>query len=303
MTDLVTYLELKYLASTLTVAETSADQYRIAVRQLNRYHQQPVLLTDLSDGLVIRFMKWLKALGRSERTANNKRQAILTLWRHAANINKLIPPPPRIPKLEEPRRIVQAWTVDQLAELLGASDHAEPIFAVSGHGVPRLLWDKRHWRALILVIYDTSHRIGALLDATRDCVDFPSRSILLKAEWTKQKSDTWHRLHPDTLAALAALPKSDSPLLFPFPLRRRAIWPAFRAILEAAKLRATRKDLFHKLRRTSFTYVFALLGESAALEQAGHATNMTASYLDRQLLAKLQNRPSPVDVLPRPKAR
>lgn len=295
MHDLTTYLEQKYLASTLTVSESAADQYRIAIRQLNRYCKQPVKLSDLSSSLVIQFMKWLKSLGRSERTANNKRQAILTLWRHAADINKLIPGPPRIPKLEEPKRIVQAWTVDQLAELLCAAEHAEPICGQSGP------WDKRHWRALILTIYDTSHRIGALLDATRDAVDFASGSILLRAEWTKQKADTWHALHADTLGAIAGMPSSKSPLLFPFPLRRRAIWPAFRAILKAAKLRATRKDLFHKLRRTSFTYVFALLGEQAALEQAGHATNMTASYLDRQLLKTLEKRPSPVDVLPRPK--
>lgn len=296
MSDLIAYLEDKFLASNLKISDTSAEQYRISVRLLNRYYKQPVKLTDLSDSLVIRFMKWLKSLGRSERTANNKRQAVLTLWRHAAEVNKLIPAPPRIPKFTEPVRIVQAWTVDQVAELICASDHAEPI--VVGDQV----WDKRHWKALILTIYDTSHRIGALLDATRDSVDFANRSILLKAEWTKQKSDTWHQLHPETLASIAAMPKSDSPLLFPFPLRRRAIWPALRAILKAAKLRTTRKDLFHKLRRTSFTYTFALLGEQAALEQAGHATNMTSSYLDRQLLRSLQKRPSPVDVLPRPRA-
>lgn len=48
-------------------------------------------------------------------------------------------------------------------------------------------------------------------------------------------------------------------------------------------------------------YVYALLGEQAAKEQAGHATNMTASYLDTHLLRKLQNKPNVIDVLPRPK--
>lgn len=286
-----TYFETKYVPSNLNLSDTAAEQYRIALRQLDKFNSVPVKLTELSESLVLGFVRWCIASGRSERTANNKRQAVLTLWRHAANETKLISAPPKIAKVIEPGRIVQAWTIEEVSRLLDAV-----AFCTEVRG-----WDARHWRALILVIYDTSHRIGAVLKATRDALDMRRGTLLLKAEWTKQKRDILHKLHPDTLAALSALPQTKSPLLFCWPLRRRAIWDAFRMILAAAGLRATRKDLFHKLRRTSFTYVFALLGEQAARDHAGHATNLTASYLDKQLLSELRETPSPVDVLPRPK--
>jgi len=289
--QLTAYFELKYVPYNLNLAENSAEQYRVTLRQLDAWNKSPVAVTELSDSLILKFMRWLKSIGRSERTANNKRQAILTLWRHAAHVHKMLDAPPPIPKMEEPRRIVQAWTVADVCRLIEVSRFAKPLGE----------WDWRHWQALILVIYDTSHRIGALLDATRDALNMSTGHLLLKAEWTKQKSDTQHKLHPDTLAALALLPKSKCGKLFAWPRRKRAIWAEFRKILESGGLRATRKDLFHKLRRTSFTYVYALLGESAAREQAGHSSNVTASYLDKALLASLQNKPAPVDVLPRPK--
>lgn len=288
---LLTYFETNYVPHQVNLSPHATEQYRISIRLLNKFHSSPVKIADLEPSLIARFMKWLKGLGRTERTVNNKRQAFITLWKHAATINQLIDAPPRIPKLEEPKRLPQAWDVDQVKRIVESARHSPVIRD----------WTPAHWEALVLVIYDTSHRIGAILQATRDCLDLDAGTILLSATWTKQKQEILHQLHPDTLEALRKLPRSKSGLLFPWPLRMRAIWPAFRAILLAAGLRAGRKDLFHKLRRTSYTYVYALLGEHAAKEQAGHATNMTASYLDPHLLRKLQKRPSVIDVLPRPK--
>lgn len=284
------FFEDEFLTEHVNMTENSAQQYRVAIRQLNRFHERPVFLIDLSKELILRFMRALKAPGtRSERTINNKRQAILTIWREAAEL-RLCDPPGKIPKLVEPTRIVRAWTVDEVSRLLDACEFAQRLDG----------WDRRHWKALCLTIYDTSHRIGALLQTSRASLD-GSGYLLVLARHSKQKTDKLHKLHAETIAAINELPPAN--LLFPWPKRKRAIWPAFRAILKAAKLPATRKDLFHKIRRTSFTYVYALLGADAAREQAAHSTDMRKSYLDVELLKLLQNRPSPTDVMPRPRPR
>lgn len=286
-----TYFELKYAPENLKLSEDAAQQYRIAIRQLDEFAEAPVTIASLNESLLTRFVKWVKSNGRAERTANNKRQAILTLWRHAAEKTDFVAAPPKIAKLEEPTRIVQAWDVADFGRILQAARFSRELPG----------WDWRHRTALLLTIYDTSHRIGAILKATKTALNIKKGTLLLRAEWTKQKADTIHQLHPETLAAFSRLPVSTYPLLFPWPLNRRAIWADLKAVLVAAGLPATRKDMFHKLRRTSFTYTYALLGEQAARDHAGHTSNVTASYLDKQLLAQLQPRPTAIDVLPRPK--
>lgn len=282
------YFESNYLTENLRLSPLAADQYRIAIRQLNRFTKRETNLGDLSKDLILRFIRHLKADGKlTERTINNKRQALLTVWRAAAAAG-LCSAPGRIPKLSEPRRIVRAWTVEELARILDACDLARPL--------PN--WTAAHWRALILTAYDTSHRLGALLKTARAGVD-ASGYLLVVAEHSKQRTDKLHRLHPETLETIRSLPPAE--LLFPWPLRKRAIWIELKKILTAAKLPATRRDLFHKLRRTSFTYTYALLGPEAARDQAAHTTDLSKSYLDHELLRRLQNRPAPVDVLPRPK--
>jgi len=294
-TGILEYFESKYVLLNPNISANSIEQYRVNLRMFEKWNTRPVKLRELSPELVTKFIVWVRSEGKSERTANNKRQAILTVWRHAAR-KKYVAMPDTVAKISEPDRIVEAWTVDQIRRILDACDSTEPMTSRDGR-----YWDRRHWRALVLTIYDTSHRIGALLQVTKTAVRSDG-SLFANAVWTKQKSDTIHQLHPDTVAALAELPKSESPLLFPWPMRKRAIFAYFKAILKAAKLPTTRKDLFHKIRRTSFTYVYALLGPQAARDQAGHATDLTSAYLDKRICANLQNRPLAISVLPRPEA-
>jgi len=157
-------------------------------------------------------------------------------------------------------------------------------------------WSTDHTQALILTIYDTSHRVGALLKLCRDQLDRNGRLHAL-AEQTKQKSDTVHQLHSQTLAAIAGLKRTKR--LFPWPRNQRAIYPFLRRILQAAGLPATRRDLFHKFRRTSYTMVYALAGPDSASRHAGHATNLAKSYLDVELAREIRGDKSPIELMPR----
>lgn len=281
------YFNKEMKPKNLKLSKGAAVNYMVAINQLNKFKHALVRLCDLSEDLLLNFLSHLKETGtNSQRTLNNKRAAILMIWKHAAK-RKLVKPPPAIDKFKEPRRKVRAWTPDEVARILEACR-----FAPKCHG-----WDGRHWRALVLVIYDTSHRVGALLLTPRSAISSEGK-LHVQAEHSKHNADTIHQLHPETLKAISEMPYHTK--LFPFPVSRREIWRQFREILLAAKLPTSRKDLFHKLRRTSFTLVYALLGHQAAREHAAHSSDVTESYLDKDLLKSIAKVPCPIDVLPRP---
>ena len=273
-----------YVQHKFGLSANTIQQYRIAVGQFRNWYGKPV--DQLHEQLVL---NWLRSISqcRSPRTINNKRQTILTLWRFGFRRGLIKRQPPindDLPKLREHKRIPTAWSIAEINRLLQACQKVKPV----------RMWDGRHWQALLLVIYDTSLRIGALLQTAR--LDVSARGFLIcRAEYQKQTRDTVQRLHPQTLQAIDAMP--NHPLLFPWPLHPRAIWRKFRQVLQAAELPATRRDLFHKLRRTSYTIVFEELGQDAASRHAGHSTDQSAAYYDPTWQA---GKTQPVDVLPRP---
>jgi hypothetical protein len=108
---------------------------------------------------------------------------------------------------------------------------------------------KVFWPALILVIYDTGLRITALTSIPMADVDLARGWVTVRADLQKQKAEQVFELHPDTIACLAKMPVGRA-MLFPLPIRLPALRERLRKLLIQAGLRATRYDLFHKLRRT-----------------------------------------------------
>lgn len=291
--ELMEFFDDVFVLERLNLTAGAATNYRVAIRHLYDFWKVPVLLEDLSDDLLLRFMRHLKSSGtQSERTINNKRAAIKTVWMLAFK-KGLAKQPGVIGRYRVPKRIVQAWTVDEVGRILIACKSAPSIRG----------WNYRHWRGLVLTIYDTSHRIGALLKTPRSALNSRGE-LLVRAEVSKHFEDKLHVLHPETVMELSGMHQPPgNEMLFPWPLAKREIWRRFKPILKEAGLTATRRDLFHKLRRTSFTYVYAFLGEEAARDHAAHTSNVTSSYLDRELVRALRNLPSAIDVLPRPEPR
>lgn len=269
-----------YLA-THWLAPKTAQQYEVAVTIFHRWHGSTVPLDAMTPELVMRFLRDFSA-NRSPKTCNDKRQVLLTLCRHAGK-------PITVPKLREIRRVPTAWSMDDLHKLLLACDRARLWTYAS-----RSVWLPAHWRALILTCYDTGLRIGCLLDAPRSCVDLSRQTLLVPGELQKQRADTLHRLHRQTCETIGSLPPSN--LLFPWPMRREQIWVWLGRILEDAGLPTSRRDKFHKLRRTSYSHVYRELGLTAASRHAGHSGDMSAHYLDPTIL----DQPDAVDVMPRP---
>lgn len=272
------------------IKEATVAEYAGAVRMLDRYNGAPTLVSDLSETFVLGFMHWLLEVRKSSPvTVNGKRKVILLLWRLASE-RGLIGAAPRIRRVKAPKRLATAWSPTEVARILKNVSAGQPKrFCES-----RRLWTCDHWCGLILTIYDTSHRLRCLLDVPRSCYDPVRQELRMPAEIIKQNADMVHRLHPQTCAFLDKLPPSK--LLFQWPRHRREIWRCFRRIIHAAGLPSTRRDLFHRLRRTSYTLVAVSHGIHAATRHAGHGSDLSAAYLDRRFLPE----PDALDALPRP---
>lgn len=229
---------------------------------------------------ICRMMRRLLDTGHSIKTVHNYRQAALYLLAQAGQ--RIDPRDCRPPKIV--RRRPTAWRPDELARIVGACRMARWERG----------WGPRHWEALTVAAYETGLRIGTLLLADVAHLDEHACTLYVPGEHQKSREETVHPLHRETAVMLATLPRRDT-RLFPWPFNRRVIWKRYGEILRRAGLPDTSRDKFHKLRRTSYTYVAAAQGVPAATEHAAHRGDLSEFYLDRQFVP----RPSPLDALPR----
>ena len=265
-------------------------QLLTSVRRLEDWHGGRLTPSDFSAELLTAFLADYCA-GHAARTVNSKRQALLTLWRFAYRQGRCANPPGEVAKAREPRRIPVAWTITEVERLLAECRRQTGLIS----GLLARYW----WPSLVLVIYDTGCRIGAMRQAR--CIDFSAGEhvLLVRAEHMKGCADRLYWLSDQTTVALAGMHATTRELLWPWPYHRRTFWTKFRRIVEGAGLSADRRgmSLFHKLRRTNLSYCAAVDLELARA-QAGHASSaMTLRHYIDPRIAKTR---SAVDVLPRP---
>lgn len=276
---------------------TTVD-YETTIGRLCRFAGRQVGVSELTDELIAGHMAAMVAKGRSISTINKHRTNLCTLWRFAHR-KKLVSTLPDVDKLREPKREPECWSMEEFGRILQAARQAEGEIGLTPAGD----W----WEALLLTLYDTAVRISALMLARREHFDPAGGWLKIVAESQKQKADQVFRLHPDTLAAIAKVKVDVSGLVFPwqFDWKRRidpnAPWRSlhrsYRRILKRAGLPHGKRDLFHKIRRTTATAIADQLGEAAAQSYLGHScAKVTAAYLDRSKIRGVRG----VDVLPRP---
>lgn len=291
----------RYCRQRLDIKPRSREVMQLSVRQFERWALsrlgRVLTLEDLTEDLLLDWMAAIKSAGRVARTVNNHRQVALTLWEFGFDeeLTARAPNRRKVRKLKEPKRIPQAWTLDEMGRILHACRTRGRVVRTHRRK-GRILWDWRHWLALILTLYDSCHRISAILEVERSQFDPRAGTLRVRAEQVKQNADIVHTLSPETVQALEALPDDPSGKLLAWPIARPEIWRSYKKILTAAGLSATRRDAFHKVRRTSYSFVFREQGLVGASRHAGHSTDMSAAYLDPSLL-ELDD---PLKALPRP---
>lgn len=308
---------------TLKLANASPETwrtYRRTLRVVEAMCGEDPSLGMLTDDFVAGVQAFVIRGGYAPETANLHRRNLLAIWRYAWKRRLLAELPRDVPALPEPKHLRECWSAAEVGQLLDACRSVEGSVA----GVPASVW----WPALIMLVYDTGLRIGAVLSLK--VRDFDEREGWVRATHRTQKhrADQVLKLHSDTVDALRAMLSTEErtprrkrvrgtyatrapggvcvkrrPLemldttLFAWPYTGDHLRREFKLILAAAGLSYRREDLFHKLRRTTATLLAAAAGEAAAQHQLGHShISVTRRYFDERRL----NRVHAADVLPRP---
>lgn len=222
---------------------------------------------------------------RSAYTAEKERSQLFAMWRCAAD-RRMVECRPTLQPTQMPSRIPTAWSIDQLKSLVTTAKAAPGFIG----DVPARVF----WPALILVLWQSAERIGAIMSCKKS--DYSRPRILVRAEYRKggkrDKLYTFTEPVCDLLDVLASSGKSE--MLFNWTKNREYMWPMFGKLIEAAGIPSQRKARFHQLRRSAATHFTASGGDAVALLDHSNPRT-TKAYLDPRYV---DTGPKPCDILP-----
>jgi site-specific recombinase XerD len=258
--------------------------YGNTVKQFGKFLGRAPTLEDLSDLTMSRYLDH-RCADRSVFTAEKERSQLFAMWRCAAD-RRLIEYRPTLQVTQMPTRIPTAWSIEQLKSLLATAKVATGNIG----DVPARVF----WPALILVLWQSAERIGAIMACRKS--DYVRPRLLVRAEYRKggkrDKLYTFTDPVCDLLDVLASSGKSEA--LFNWTKNREYMWPLFGKLIEQAGLPAQKKARFHQLRRSAATHFTASGGDAVALLDHSNPKT-TKAYLDPRFI---DTGPKPCDVLP-----
>jgi integrase len=197
---------------------------------------------------------------------------------------------PALPKFhmeKAPKKLSGYIPPEHFAKLYAVCDQAELPDRLP---FPAADW----WRGLLVTLYLTGWRIGALLALQREDVDLETGVALSQAEDTKGKRDVKTPLHPmivEHLQRLAAF----APAVFPWRYPVRRLYDEFARLQDLAGVRPEGKRPrygFHDLRRAFATMnADRLTAEQlqVLMQHKSYQTTLTYISMARQLNPALQN--------------
>lgn len=277
--ELTHYLSA-YLADRPGLSAGYAAHLLRLCRQFAEWSGEPVTLASLSRPMAADFLRHRLACGDSPVTVNNKRRQLRTLWLAAAE-DGLAPSCTMPRKLPEPQDPPEAWTVEEVGELLWTAAH----WPGNVGSVPAAVW----WPSLLAVAYWTGARIGSLL-CCRQC-DYSDGWLTIRGANQKNRRGQRLQLPGHGRSRVDRLVAYRTDPLWLWPHCRRYLFAVCRRIVELAGLPCPKagRQLFHRLRRTNLSYC-AAADLALAQRQAGHASAETTRrhYLDPRISGERQ---------------
>lgn len=275
---LADFLAGTYLATRPDLSAGRVAHLQVTIRQFSQFLGRPATIDDLTDVQVGGFLREFAATGRAPVTVNTRRSQLLCLWRASLRAGLTRDCPGEIPRWREHQRVPQAWTVDEVARLVGYCRNLPGQLS----GIPGGLW----WSSLLLAGYWTGARPSALRSA-RSADLTPEGWLLIRAEAQKTRADQHFRLPPQALDEVMLIFDPGRRLIWPWPYTAACtFWVHLRKIVEGAGLPASRrgKNLFQKLRRTAVSYA-ARVDLEIARQLAGHSDSRLTRrhYIDPRI--------------------
>ena len=288
------FLHDVYAPHRLEITVRTTEQYGFACRSLERFHGRTLLVSELTDELIL---PWLLARSRevSKRSLKRERGDLLTLWRWATKHRDATgrryceTPPIDIPTIKVPLRNPVAWRVEELRAMLASCRRLKGQMRKTG--ISKADW----WSSFLLFLYWTGARLTAALSVRSSDVDLDGGWVRLDAESSKTNHEQILRLHEEAVAAISTHFNRGRELVWPYPYNSRQCWPQLKRILADAGLPADRYRMFHSFRRTNYTFCVKFGDRDIARDQLGHKSDLRAFYEDRTQI----ERSTAADVLPR----
>jgi integrase len=261
----------------------SLEQYRIVADLYERWAGGPVALHALDERSVQTFLADYATTARPS-TVRSKRAHLLALWRAAADEGWCEPPVRRVRVARSPRPVVEAWTHDEVQQLLHACRRLQRRHRC---GLPRWQW----WDLAVRVAWDSGLRWG-------DLVALPAAAVRPDgvASWTQSKTGrpVTFRLSETSLEALhASLEACPRVLVCPWPASHETFAQQVRVLVRHAGIRP---GTWKWLRRASATDV-ELQQHGAGASHLGHAPGSRVaelSYLAPAILGRRLACPHPL---------
>jgi len=279
------FLQTVYRPGHLGIGSGALNQMAIAVRLLDRWAKHPVRVSELSNDLLLGFLSdYLQ--NRSPATVNAKRRFLLALWRYACKKGHPIKPPNDVPKIREHRREPEGWTPDEIERIIVTARQEAGVVGECPAG----LW----WASLLLVVYSSGERIGALRQVLHSDVSFSHRGIFVRGEFRKTGRDKWRPLPDVSVAACAGIIRPTRERFWPWPYTREWLDERLRRILRRSNVSygRARGGLFNKFRRSAGSHIEANGGDGSK-----HLDN-TRAVFDRHYLDPRLADSSQIDKLP-----
>lgn len=266
------------------------QQYTIAIHSIEKFVGRSPVVGDLNATCIASFIQSELARGMAIATVNARLRQLFALARlvRARGIFEADLGDLRL--LKERRPAPVAWTDAEMELLVKSCRLCRGRFL----GVQTAGW----WESLVLLTYDTGLRRSAAVAVRFDEIDFTTGMLRVPAERMKNGVEQFFKLHHQTIEAILSTLPPKRKQLFPWPfVHQGAFYKRFRTILKRAGLPVGKKDLFHKIRRTTASHTARLLGEGVASMQLGHQDPTTIKrYIDPRFTA----RHDASDFLPRP---
>jgi integrase len=258
--------------------------YGLLIQRFSEFLERPATTKDLTNLTVARFVA-SRLQVRSPHTAERERNQLIAMWR-LANTHRIVDELPDIKPLSLPRRTPKAWTVEQLHQLVAVASHQSGMVGEVRAGY--------FWRGLILCLFETAERIGAIMECESEDLQRLGKTLTVKAEYRKggKVSRTYH-LSKETTDLISAI--SGKEHIFVWPKYRTYLWDRFRKISEEAGLYEPRLG-FHTLRRSAASH-YAACGMNPSMLLGHSDPRVTERYLDPRITEKDQ--PKPHEVLPK----
>jgi integrase len=272
----------------------SARSREVATEVLDRFgkYSKPLYVGGIDAATLDRYAaKRMRDRGRkvgdtlSPQTVRKDLRTIAAALGKAVEWNCLaaVPPLPKVATFDADKRFV---TVEHFEAMLSILDPQN-----ENHFVPKMAPNPRApftpaewWRALLVTLWATGMRIGAVLSLRWEDVDLDAGTAISRAKHNKAKKD--QRVHIAAVVNWLRPLKGFDPRVFPWDWDKTALYTHFRKLQEAAGVHlhcpgdhehtpACHVYGFHDFRRAHATFNYGRVSDRDLQQQMGHASFST----------------------------